>query len=401
MRWLRFAWRNLWRSRRRSSLSLLGLVVGLAAMVGQRAVMAGAQRLAEELSVQGRLGAVQVHRVGYVDNVLAPALSLAFDDRPQVRDALGALPHVTAVAGRLEFGALLSTEDAPTRPGRAEPLLVTAVEPGPEARATPLRPGLGGLRDGAVVLDAALAADLEHDGAPALLATDRDGLLNGVPVSLAPPLPAAAPGDLRAGLTTLGTAQALLRMQGQVTEYALAVEPVSAAPDVKLAAQAVLGEGYEVHTWAELNPALEVLGRSRARAFAMTFSILLLVVALGLVNAMLISVLERTREVGTMLALGLRRWGVVRLMMLEGALLGAFGGVLGAGLGALAIAITHEVGLAMVGPEGSLPVVVRPTVDAPFLLAVALVAPVACALISLVPALRAARLSPREALATP
>ena len=401
MRWLRFAWRNLWRSRRRSSLSLLGLVVGLAAMVGQRAVMAGAQRLAEDLAVQGRLGAVQVHRAGYVDNVLAPALSLAFDDGPTLRQGLAALPHVTAVAGRLEFGALLSTEDGPARPGRSEPLLLTAVEPGPEALATPLRPGLAGLADGALALDAALRKDLEHDGAPALLANDRDGLLNGVPVSLAPPLPAAAPGELRAGLTTLATAQALLRMEGRVTEYALAVEPLSAAPDVKRAAQAMLGARYEVHTWAELNPALEVLGRTRARAFAMTFSILLLVVALGMVNAMLISVLERTREVGTMLALGLRRWGVVRLLLLEGALRGALGGVLGAGLGALAIGVTHEVGLAMVGPEGSVPAVVRPTVDAAFLLAVAVAAPLVCALISLVPALRAARLSPREALAAP
>ena len=64
--------------------------------------------------------------------------------------------------------------------------------------------------------------------------------------------------------------------------------------------------------------------------------------AIGIVNTMLMSVIERTREFGVLRAVGWRRRDVVRLVLLESALLGAVGGVVGCGLGAVSVALASR-----------------------------------------------------------
>src|SRR4051794_36790950 len=94
----RLAARNLTRNPRRTASSLTALAVGLSAMVAMRGFINGQHRLIHENVIEGQLGALQVHRRGYVANVLASPLSLAFDDTPALRRALGAVPGVTAIA---------------------------------------------------------------------------------------------------------------------------------------------------------------------------------------------------------------------------------------------------------------------------------------------------------------
>lgn len=130
-------------------------------------------------------------------------------------------------------------------------------------------------------------------------------------------------------------------------------------------------------------------------------SILLIIIAIGISNTMFNTVRERTREIGTMRAIGIHRRGVLALFLLEAALLGLFATTSGAALGALiafvldsaAIAIPNEALRAILLSE-TLKMSIRPGT-----LAMSVVFLTACtALAAAWPSLRAARMRPIVAL---
>ncbi|MBS1153940.1 MAG: Cell division protein FtsX, partial [Myxococcaceae bacterium] len=126
--------------------------------------------------------------------------------------------------------------------------------------------------------------------------------------------------------------------------------------------------------------------------------VFLSVVLLGIVNAMLMSVLERTREIGTMLAVGMRRRKIVGLFLAEGLVIGLIGGLLGVAIGLLVVTWLHHVGLPLPAPGATAPSIIRPFVSNRFLISAAIGTPLGAALASLWPAWRASRLRPVEAL---
>jgi putative ABC transport system permease protein len=207
------------------------------------------------------------------------------------------------------------------------------------------------------------------------------------------------PNDRRVGFVSLGLAQRLLRMEGRVTEYALSLEKGADPAAVKRALEQRLGADYEVHTWEERIPFITDLVETQTRIFDVVSNIVLLVVLLGIVNAMLMSVLERIREIGTMLAVGMRRRNIAQLFLLEGVVLGAVGGVLGVGLGLVLVWWMSTAGIELPAPGARVASVIHPSVEARFVLRVLASAVLGSALASIIPARRAAALRPVEALA--
>jgi putative ABC transport system permease protein len=127
--------------------------------------------------------------------------------------------------------------------------------------------------------------------------------------------------------------------------------------------------------------------------------VFVLLMLLGVANTMLMSVLERTREVGTMMAVGVTRRSVTALFLLEALVLGVFG-ALGGSLLTLSLtsALAHK-GLTITPPNASMPIHIFPFVTSGFTVGIVLVAVVGAVLFALYPAMRASRLRPVEALA--
>jgi ABC-type lipoprotein release transport system permease subunit len=113
------------------------------------------------------------------------------------------------------------------------------------------------------------------------------------------------------------------------------IEQLAPARDAAISALSGT-EGANVYIWSERNPALASLIEVDSESGNMMYIILFLLVALGVVNATFMSVLERTKEFGVMLALGTRRVKLFYLVMSEVGLLGlvsvAAGTALGLGL---------------------------------------------------------------------
>jgi len=425
---LKLASRNLLRNRRRTAITLAAMIIGVGVMVVLRGFINGQQKVIIENIIDGRMGAVQVHKTGYVKNVLTSPLNLDMADSPELRAKLGGIEGVEAVAPRIEFGAMISTPDKAPSPEDGSPLpddlqgktsffIAVGVEPEAEAKVTPRRTALvdhGRMFPKSdseeLVLNAEFAVGLEtaiHDPATplpplenrtALLASDRDSALNGENVVLGGTFPTFSPGDKRVGLVPLGLAQRLLRMEGRVTEYAISVKPIDRADEVARRIQDTIGPDYEVHTWSQLFPFIKALTGTQDFIFSVVSGVFLTVVLLGIVNAMLMSVLERTREIGTMLAVGMRRRQIVSLFLAEGLVIGLIGGFLGIGLGVAIVTWFHHAGIPLPAPGATVPSIIRPFVSTRFLVSAVIGTPLGAALATLWPAWRASRLRPVEAL---
>ena len=116
----------------------------------------------------------------------------------------------------------------------------------------------------------------------------------------------------------------------------------------------------------------------------------ILVGGVGVLNAMLMSVFERTREIGVLRALGWRRWAVLSLILREALLLGSLGGLSGIGLALIMMEFFKRAPMVgtMLQPQLSIEIIVRAILVA---LLLGLIG-------GLYPAFRATRLQPVEAL---
>ncbi|MEA3240460.1 MAG: FtsX-like permease family protein, partial [Pseudomonadota bacterium] len=158
------------------------------------------------------------------------------------------------------------------------------------------------------------------------------------------------------------------------------------------------GLNVEIYTWDQLRPSYLKIRNMFNVIFTFVFIIVLTIVALSVVNTISMAVLERTREIGTLRALGLKRSGVVRIFSIEGTLLaaaGSFGGFFLTLLGWAAVIILQPSWTPPTIPK-EVPLEIHLV---PWLMVVSCLAMIGlAALAAIIPARRAARLRVIEAL---
>lgn len=388
---------------RRPLRSLVGaglVAAGVTAVLLVWGVIAGQRRALMGQAAETVFGALQVHAKGYAKASDVLPVRPALDDAEAWRAKALAVPGVRAGSARLRFGAVLSAPD--DRGGATATLTVTAFDEAQERAVVPGRFLLveqGGFDQGAV-LGAPLARALKLvDGdEPALLARDADGLLNGVPLRLGGLAVPLLPTDRAAVWMKLGDAQELLRLGAACNELALAVDDLDAVDAYRARVQTALGPEVEVETWKQQLPALaDMVSNMRLSGLIVSF-IIALVAAVGVFTCAALNVRDRTREIGTWLALGVRRRAVWSAFVAESALLGGCGAAVGLAVGIAGAAVVTRWGVPMKLPGTSVRVDVTPSLqsgEVALVLALAVAVSMAGAF---VPALRAARLEPVKAL---
>ncbi len=400
------AFRNVLRNRRRTLITLSALTIGITAVGSIRGVLNGLHQTMVKGSVEGALGALQVHKTGYLANVMSTPLSMDFALDDALLGKVKAVPHVTAVAPRIQFAGSL-TLSAVEGADSPEALFFSAIalDPVIEPQVTPQRAKLftkGTLfdEDHVVLGDTLAAAFGAKNGAEAvLLAPDRDGSLNGELAHVGGAIGAIMPGEMKIAIVPLSLAQRLLRMEGRATELAIALDDLSQTDEVVSALRTSLGPDYEVNAWDEVMPERKTLMARQNSISGLISAVFLVLMLLGVANTMLMSVLERTREVGTMMAVGLTRAGVRTLFLLEALMLGAMGAAGGLGLSLVITFLLSRHGIHFTPPTATMPIEVFPYLTVRFMLLISAAAMGGAVVFSLYPAIRASRLRPVEALA--
>ncbi|MBL8633192.1 MAG: ABC transporter permease [Myxococcales bacterium] len=400
MRLLLLALRNLTRNKRRTLLTALAVIFGATAIVILQGFVNGFIRNNIEAMVQSKLGVLQVFRKGYLGSDDPLKKSLSHDHA--LMDKIKSVPGVTAVAPRISFDGMVSNGAESTM------FMATAIDPALEYQVCPQRykrvaAGSNPLttgQSGIALIGQTLADSLKAPKGATLVmqAAGPHASTNALDVEVGGFLPSISIAESkRLATVPLSFAQDLLRMNGQVTEYAIAVTDMKQMNAIAAELRKVLGEEYQVTTWEELDPSTKTRVASLGYVLLFVALVLFLLVATGIVNTMLMSVYERVREIGTMLALGVRRWQVTALFILEAISLGLGSAILGTSLGYLVVRWLGQRGIPLKPPGGDV-IWTYPSVELRFLLVVIAFSVGGAMLSALYPAYKASRLSPVDAL---
>ncbi|MBI5494175.1 MAG: ABC transporter permease [Deltaproteobacteria bacterium] len=395
--------RNVVRNTRRSAITFIAVLLAVAIMLAIRGFLTGLQDSMRDMVVEGQLGAIQVYREGYRKQVFGSPLNLAMPADETVLQRLRDIPHVRGAGYRLRFGGMVSNGDTTVF------AMLTAVDPARDLEVCPRRPedlASGALPapgdPGGAVLDVELARKLGVGAGKnaVILAADREGVLNGAEIHLTGTMSAGKlPGmEAKVGLVTLAAAQELLRMPGLATELVLGVDDLERVDEVRARVVAVMGQGYETAAWYESASFVKDMIAIQNAISMVVSGIFLVVALLGVANTMLMSVLERTREVGTMLSVGMRRRRVRLLFLVEAGLLALVGAVSGAGVAVGLVLHWRRAGLDFHVPLG-FDVHLFPRLTTVAIVATVMVTCLGALLSALWPAWKASRLRPVEALA--
>ncbi len=335
---LRLAWRNVWRNPRRTALTLAAAVFAVVLLVQMIAITLGIHEQMIEDNVRVHSGHLQVTGAGYLED---RTLGRFLRWEPQIAAVIASTEGVAGAAPRVNGFALLSNDSA------SQGALLIGVDPEREGTVSTLperlRRGvfLGGAGAGerAIVLGERLAERLRVDvGGEVLVYTVAYTLENAYElfrVAGVMRLPEATL-DRTLALISLADAQALFVYDDRVSEVALRlsdadrVAPVRDALVQRLAA--LSAEPLDVNPWQVVMPELQQLILLDDAQNSLFVGILVVVVGFGLLNTILMSVLERQRELGVMLALGLPPRALFRLIYLESLLLAGLGVAIGLAL---------------------------------------------------------------------
>jgi ABC-type lipoprotein release transport system permease subunit len=315
---LRVAFRNIFRQKRRSLLTFLTIFFGFVLSSLAIGITFGTFNGVVDSFTRTNLGHIQIHEKDYLDR---PALYRTVDDVPRVSRLLGSLPEVEAWAPRCYAAGLASLGD------KTSGVQVIGIDPERENGASrfnkKIKEGRVFRPDSSkeVILGAGLAKYLKaRPGDEVVIVSQAaDGSIANDAYRVVGLLDSGNPeSDRIAFYLPLKTAQELFVLDGrahQIIVVARRLDQVDA-----LAGRITTGlqsSGLSVQTWKEFARSFyEAMMRDRRNHQIMTY-IILMIVAIGVLNTILMAVLERRREYGILKAVGTKPRHIFALILLE------------------------------------------------------------------------------------
>ena len=330
------AWRNLWRHRRRSLITAFAMAIGVALCMSMIAWTDGMFAEMFKVMVEQQLGHVQVHHPDY------PGKGLVFDSLTG-RDALLAeidgMEGTVAAGPRIDGFALIGGE---TKSAGGQ---LVGIDPARHRTVSNVHERmvegefLSDDADHQIIIGYQLAEEIEVGLGDAVVAVTQatDGSTGN---DLYTVVGTYKTGDVAmdqfGGFLHIADAEELLYLPDQAHSITVLTENEEQVEAYAAALKAAVGnEKVQVQAWWEASPATaQMIGMSDFTAYFM-LAIVFAVAAFGVVNTMMMSVFERTREMGVLRALGLRKGKLVWLVVFESFFLAGLAATIGVAIGGL------------------------------------------------------------------
>lgn len=336
--WLKFAALNTLRNRRRSAVTVTIAALGTAAILLAGGFALSTYQALAEASAR-TTGHLIVAKPDQFSRDEETPLQHGLDGVEALKARLLADDAVRQVLPRVEFSGLISNGD------KSVVMVAAGIDPDAEfAVKGPFLKMQAGkvLASGqglAVMLGEGLAKSLKASPGSnlTLMASTTEGALNALDVTVAGVFSTGVPDlDKRLVYTDLGTAQKLLVTQ-KVSSLGVFLDRMDATAAARARVQALVAP-LAVQTWEDQAVFYRSVRDLYNRIFGALGAIIGVIVVFVVTNAMAMAIIERTREIGTLRALGTLPGQLIRSLALEGLLLGGVGALLGALL-ALGVAL--------------------------------------------------------------
>jgi putative ABC transport system permease protein len=402
---VRLAWRNIWRHPRRTWLTAGAMMFSNLLLVFMISLQFGMYGLMIDNSLQTFTGHLQIQAPDYIDD---KKMRQTVPDIQPLAQSMRVQMNTERIAARATAFALASSEE------RSYGIAVFGVEPEFEPGVSTI-PGL--IKQGRflqdpnaaeVVIGAALARNLRVDIGDelTLLGSGRDGSFAAAVVTIIGLFDSGiADFDRSIVEVPLNYFQDTFYMEGSGHQVVFNTPEIDSVPMLKQKVESLLpaDEDLVVHDWDELMPGLQQAIKADMSSAFFMYGVLVVLVAFSVLNTQLMSVLERTREFGIVMALGLTPGRLGRLVILETAIMGMIGLIFGALLGGIFTWWFSVNGFSYPGMEEmaakfNLPARFYPQVTPLSLFAGPAVVFVFTILAAVYPALRLNRLHPVEAM---
>jgi putative ABC transport system permease protein len=397
---LKLAARNLTRHRTRTIIALSAIAFGVVALLIAGGFIQWIFWAMREAAIQTGLGHVHITRPGFRTGGLADPSRYLLPADPATLALVRAAPGVKVVDQRLMISGLASNGDTSVA------FSGEAVDPAADAQISKALPVqgrslvAGGPR--AVLLGAGLARALavKPGDTVSFLVSLPNGGVNGVDGTVAGTFSTGVKAlDDTSVRLPLALGRQLLKVDG-AHEWVVGLDDTADTDHAVQYLRAHLpAERFAVASWFDLSDFYRKTVALLSRQIDVVALLIGLIIVLGISNTLTMNVLERTSEIGTLMALGNTRGDILRLFALEGVLLGVVAAVIGLVLGVALASALSAIGIPMPPPPGrdtgysARIMLTPPLVAGTFALAVA-----ATAAAGLYPAWRAARIQIVDAL---
>lgn len=396
-----FAFRNVFRNKARTALTLTVIGAGVAGLILCGGFVADALNQLREATIHSQLGHIQIYRSGFYEKGTRTPNDYMIEKPSEVLDIARKLPDFEEGMARLNFSAVLNN-------GRTDFAVVgEGVEPEKEKKLGSLLEIVEGrnLETGdasGIFIGEGVASATKlkvGDRATVLLHTVEGALNSGEFEVLGIFRSFSKDYDSRAVRVTLPAAQELMALSSVNAVVVLLKSTEATDRSAAALTRALDSQRYEIKTWRQLADFYDKTASLYERQFVVLEAIILLAVLLSVINAVNMSVYERTAEFGTLMALGTHGSGVSALVMQENILLGLIGSALGAIVGIVLALVISAIGIPMPPPpNSSTGYVAAIHIDAFTTLTAFVIGVVATVLAAWFPSRRVARLAVVDAL---
>jgi putative ABC transport system permease protein len=404
----KIAIRNLMRYRRRTLLTASLVAIGVVFVLVFVAVSGSFKNMIIGQITGSMLGDIEIHKKGYVASIdnLPLTLNMGPEEVKKAEKAMQAIPEIEAYSPRIKFGGLFSNFVETTN------IRLNGVHPDKEMKSLPLLAsriieGEKAVKKGEILVPELLARGMKVNVGDmvVVIATNKDGSVNGKQLKVGGILQSATGPGGRDGYVHIEDATEILRMEEQeISEIAIKLYDFGKLQSVYNKLTGVLSKEvnqqskaiFEVHTWETLSPFYNI-----ARMIdVMTLFIRIMLIAIVLVsimNVMIMAVYERIREIGTIAALGTMPGKILAMFIIEGFSLGILGAAFGTAAGLAVVLVLRLVKITFnFGMQTGLQL--APTLGLSDILMVSFIVTVVAVLGSLQPARRASKMEPITAL---
>jgi putative ABC transport system permease protein len=432
--------RNVGRNKRRSLITIITVFIGVVVVTGTRGLLNGLQGEFRSALTGKVHGDLQIHRRGYQDSLESNPFNILIRYDEALQGKLKDQQDIVAFSPRLRVMGLLNHQKSQV----STPVFITGIDPERELNVCPrLQDAVqfGQMMDPhkeesstaapaedleeAVGLDSrASTPESKAEGPKAggyhqimvtpalqrglkaalgdeivLLLQDRNNMQQAVIAQLVGVVDYGLPNmNARMAWMDFRTLQKTLHLDEETSEIAFRVRDQGRVDAIRDELSRVLDSEYFVETWLDLSPFFRDIMGLQNIVFGAVLVIIFVIVIAAIVNTSLMTVMERTREIGTLMALGYRRKHILLLFLGEASVIGLTGGIAGVVFVAILMSILGRVGIVMKLPGQQVATVLYPQVQ-PAFIAMVLGLAVGSALVAgLLPAWRASRMKPVQAL---